>query len=133
MIIITWRMTCDIRDNDPEVWDKVQYLMDHDEERRKETEYWAMFQRNVVDFMRKGLQLSETYSEQEIHRWNEFSLQQSVLKMIHVQSNWNIEDECFPSGASLPGSPGHLRQGHLPHLLLPVPLLHGQCQVQCSP
>ena len=29
--------------------------MDHEEERRKETEYWAMFQRNVVDFMRKGL------------------------------------------------------------------------------
>ena len=73
MMMNTRRLTCNIRDNDPEVWDKVQYLMDHDEERRKETEYWAMFQRNVVDFMRKGLQLSETYSEQEIHRWDELS------------------------------------------------------------
>merc|ERR1719251_59745 len=27
-----------------------------------------MFQNNVVDFMRKGLGLAETYSEQEIHR-----------------------------------------------------------------
>lgn len=42
--------------------------MDHEEERRRETEYWAMFQRNVVDFMRKMLGLADTYSEQEIHR-----------------------------------------------------------------
>ena len=70
MMVITRRLTCDIRDNDPVVWDKVQLLMDHDEERRKETEYWAMFQRNVVDFMRKGLRLAETYSEEEIHRWD---------------------------------------------------------------
>ena len=70
MMVITRRLTCDIRDNDPGVWDKVQLLMDHDEERRKETQYWAMFQRNVVDFMRKGLRLAETYSEEEIHRWD---------------------------------------------------------------
>lgn len=57
-----------LRDNDPDEWDKVQLLMDHDEERRRETEYWAMFQRNVVDFMRKMLGLADTYSEQEIHR-----------------------------------------------------------------
>ena len=67
--MIIRRLTSDIRDNDPGLWDKVQLLMDHDEERRKETEYWAMFQRNVVDFMRKGLRLAETYSEEEIHRW----------------------------------------------------------------
>ena len=57
-----------LRDNDPDTWARVQFLMDHDEERRKETEYWNMFQRNVVDFMRKGLKLADTYSEQEIHR-----------------------------------------------------------------
>ena len=51
-----------------ETWTRVQYLMDHDEDRRKETEYWNMFQRNVVDFMRKGLNLADTYTEEEIHR-----------------------------------------------------------------
>ena len=53
-----------------------------------------------------------------------------VRKVITVfQGNWNIENECFPSGASLPGRPGHLWEGHLPHLLIPVPLMHGQRQV----
>ena len=33
-----------LRDNDKETWERVQLLMDHDEERRRETEYWAMFQ-----------------------------------------------------------------------------------------
>ena len=39
------------RDTDPEAWARVQFLMDHDEERRKEKEYWQMFQ--VIDIMVK--------------------------------------------------------------------------------
>ena len=33
-----------IRDSDPDSWARVQLLMDHDEERRKELDYWKMFQ-----------------------------------------------------------------------------------------
>ena len=32
------------RDSDPDSWARVQLLMDHDEERRKELDYWKMFQ-----------------------------------------------------------------------------------------
>ena len=56
------------RDNRPDQWERLQYLMDHDEERRKEEEYWNMFQRNVVQFIRRGLGLQDKYSEQEINR-----------------------------------------------------------------
>ena len=56
------------RDNDKDTWERVQFLMDHDEERKQEVEYWNMFQRNVVDFMRKSLKLADVYSEEEIHR-----------------------------------------------------------------
>ena len=55
------------RDNRPDQWERLQYLMDHDEERREEVEYWRMFQRNVVQFIRKGLGL-QIYSEEEINR-----------------------------------------------------------------
>jgi len=57
-----------LRDTDPGQWGSVQLLMDHDEDRRKEAEYWAMFQRNVVDFLRIKCGLAETYTEDEIHR-----------------------------------------------------------------
>ena len=33
-----------LRRRDPELWSRVQRLMDHDEERRGETKYWKMFQ-----------------------------------------------------------------------------------------
>ena len=33
-----------LRRRDPELWARVQRLMDHDEERRRETKYWKMFQ-----------------------------------------------------------------------------------------
>lgn len=32
------------RDNDPDSWARVQLLMDHDQERKGEKEYWDMFQ-----------------------------------------------------------------------------------------
>lgn len=57
-----------LRDGDPETWSRVQFLMDHDEERRKEKEYWQMFQKNVVDYLRIKVGLADTYSEEEIHR-----------------------------------------------------------------
>ena len=56
------------RDHRPDQWERLGYLMDHDTERRAELEYWQMFQRNVVQFIRKGLGLGELYSEQEINR-----------------------------------------------------------------
>ena len=44
-----------------------------------------MFQRNVVDFMRKGLGLADTYSEEEIQRWEKnigkYFCQMSSLKI----------------------------------------------------
>ena len=33
-----------LRRRDPELWSRVQRLMDHDDERRRETKYWKMFQ-----------------------------------------------------------------------------------------
>ena len=33
-----------LRMRDPALWARVQRLMDHDEERRRETKYWKMFQ-----------------------------------------------------------------------------------------
>lgn len=57
-----------LRDSDPDSWARVQLLMDHDTERRKETEYWNMFQSNVVDYVRKKGGLEDTYTEEEIHR-----------------------------------------------------------------
>lgn len=56
------------RDSDPDSWARVQLLMDHDEERRKELDYWKMFQKNVVDFIRIRGNLADTYSDDEIHR-----------------------------------------------------------------
>ena len=32
------------RDENPEWWELVGLLMDHDEERRQEVDYWQMFQ-----------------------------------------------------------------------------------------
>ena len=36
------------RDSDPDSWARVQLLMDHDEERRKELDYWKMFQVGMI-------------------------------------------------------------------------------------
>jgi len=57
-----------LRDTDPDTWARVQFLMDHDEARRKEKEYWQMFQKNVVDYLRVKHNLADIYSEEEIHR-----------------------------------------------------------------
>jgi len=57
-----------LRDTDPEAWARVQFLMDHDEERRKEKEYWQMFQKNIVGYLRIVVGLADTYSEDEINR-----------------------------------------------------------------
>ena len=56
------------RDNRPDQWERLGFLMDHDAERRAELEFWKMFQRNVVQFIRRGLGLGELYSDQEINR-----------------------------------------------------------------
>merc|ERR1712130_842013 len=56
-----------LRDSDPDSWARVQLLMDHDGERRKELDYWNMFQKNVVDYIRIRGNLADTYSDDEIH------------------------------------------------------------------
>ena len=76
------------RDSDPDSWARVQLLMDHHEERRKELDYWKMFQvgrvqfrimmtimktyfflqKNVVDYIRIRGNLADMYSDDEIHR-----------------------------------------------------------------
>ena len=41
-----------LRRRNPELWSRVQRLMDHDEERRRETKYWKMFQvKNIKRFV----------------------------------------------------------------------------------
>jgi hypothetical protein len=42
-----------LKKSDPDTWQRIQLLMDHDEERRMETIHWKMFQVNVVDFLIK--------------------------------------------------------------------------------
>ncbi len=56
-----------LRDSDPAAWARVQLLMDHDQERRREEKYWAMFRKNVVDFLIKKVGLTQ-FSEDEIFR-----------------------------------------------------------------
>eukprot|EP00095_Tigriopus_kingsejongensis_P008846 snap_masked-scaffold15_size728074-processed-gene-2.0 protein:Tk08846 transcript:snap_masked-scaffold15_size728074-processed-gene-2.0-mRNA-1 annotation:"protein isoform a" len=55
-----------LKKTDAELWSRVQMLMDHDEDRRKEEDYWNMFQINAVDFLRKICGFD--YSEEEIFR-----------------------------------------------------------------
>ena len=33
-----------LRESNPEAWSQLDFLMDHEAERRKEEEYWKMFQ-----------------------------------------------------------------------------------------
>jgi len=56
-----------LRDEDPDSWARLQFLMDHEQERREEKEFWRMFQVNVVDFLRKRCHLEDKYSDEEIH------------------------------------------------------------------
>jgi len=56
-----------LRDADPDSWARLQFLMDHEQERREEKEFWRMFQVNVVDFLRKRCNLADKYSDEEIH------------------------------------------------------------------
>jgi len=75
-----------LRDEDPEKWARLEFLMDHDEERRKEKDYWQMFQKNVVDYLRIRVGLADTYSEEEIHRaigilrTNAFQIEHDYMK-----------------------------------------------------
>jgi len=77
-----------LRDSDPDSWARVQLLMDHDEERRKELDYWKMFQKNVVDFIRIRGNLADTYSDDEIHRaigilrTNAFQVEHDYMKAV---------------------------------------------------
>jgi len=77
-----------LRDSDPDSWARVQLLMDHDEERRKELEYWKMFQKNVVDYIRIVGNLADTYSDDEIHRaigilrTNAFQVEHDYMKAV---------------------------------------------------
>ena len=57
-----------VRDADPAAWARVQLLMDHDGERRREERYWAMFQRNVVDFLLDRVGLRDRFAEEEVFR-----------------------------------------------------------------
>ena len=36
-----------LKETEPHTWDRLKLLMDHDEDRRKETEYQRMFQVNI--------------------------------------------------------------------------------------
>jgi len=77
-----------LRDSDPDSWARVQLLMDHDEERRKELDYWKMFQKNVVDFIRIRGNLGDTYTDEEIHRaigilrTNAFQVEHDYMKAV---------------------------------------------------
>ena len=77
-----------LKDTEPHTWDRLQLLMDHDEDRRKETRYQEMFQINVVDFLRKTCGFD--YTEEEIFRvigilrTNAFHIQDPIMKRYNV-------------------------------------------------
>ena len=113
------------RDSDPDSWARVQLLMDHDEERRKELDYWKMFQvvermimlrfrimrtirmktffqKNVVDYIRIRGNLADKYSDDEIHRAIGIlryilNAQASRLKFIEEIQSDNRQDQCVSS------------------------------------
>ena len=41
---LNWFVISVYRDHNPEVWTRLNFLMDHDAERRQEELYWQMFQ-----------------------------------------------------------------------------------------
>lgn len=63
--------------------------MDHDAERRKEEKFWAMFKKNVVDFLIRGVGL-EQFTEEEVFRvigvlrTNAFFVEDERLKGLDV-------------------------------------------------
>ena len=109
------------RDSDPDSWARVQLLMDHDEERRKELDYWKMFQvgglmliqftimiknlffqKNVVDYIRIRGNLADKYSDDEIHRAIGIlryilNAQASRSKFIEEIQSDNRQDQCVSS------------------------------------
>ena len=77
-----------LKETEPHTWDRLKLLMDHDEDRRKETRYQEMFQVNVVDFLRKICGFD--YTEEEIFRvigilrTNAFHIQDPIMKRYNV-------------------------------------------------
>lgn len=74
-----------LKDKEPELWDRVQMLMDHDDDRRKEEDYWKMFQVNAVDFLRQvcGFDFTEEeiFRATGIIRTNAFHIQHPYMKL----------------------------------------------------
>ncbi|XP_059080183.1 SET domain-containing protein SmydA-8-like [Tigriopus californicus] len=74
-----------LKAQDPELWDRVQMLMDHDDDRRKEEDYWKMFQVNAVDFLRQicGFDFTEEeiFRATGIIRTNAFHVQHPYMKI----------------------------------------------------
>jgi len=57
-----------LKEEDEEMWGRLGMLMDHDQERRLEVEYWNIIQSTIVDYVLHDLGLSSKYSEAEVLR-----------------------------------------------------------------
>jgi len=65
---ITGIRLLNLKETQPETWNRLDMLMDHDKERRTELEYWNIIQSSIVDYVLEDLHLSSTYSEAEVLR-----------------------------------------------------------------
>ena len=55
-----------LRDTEPERWEIVCRMMDHEKEHRAKTGNWDFYKEKVVDFIRIKCELESTFTENEI-------------------------------------------------------------------
>ncbi|TRY62157.1 hypothetical protein TCAL_03700 [Tigriopus californicus] len=65
--IITPLRTLLLKESGTDAWQRTDELMDHHQERRQNLEEWTWYQKNVVDFIRHNLGLTQ-FSEVDVHR-----------------------------------------------------------------
>ncbi|TRY75019.1 hypothetical protein TCAL_07034 [Tigriopus californicus] len=57
-----------LRESEPNFYQRFQYLMDHNKERRLDLDTWQTYQTYVNKFLRENCQLKDTFSNEEIDR-----------------------------------------------------------------
>lgn len=66
--LITILRILSVRDNDPVMWDKLNMLMDHNEEWKQETDSWENVQINIVGWLRTKGGLADKFTADEINK-----------------------------------------------------------------
>ena len=118
-----------VRDNNPEMWSKLDLLMDHVEDQKLKTETWNSTQRNIVNWLLtpdKG-GLHERFTTDEINRAiGEYLL--CTIFFINCNNFFRFTtDKCNQFGESLQEA-DCLLQGALSYIFLHIPFLC--CQLQ---